>query len=108
MADWVVSDAGTTACNGDYTENGTEDGKPAYEKDGGGMWLYWYGTYWSIYTTKGSENYYYYATEADLPGNPWSSVGGEGGDPAPTVAAVGGNGGGVPVKTAHYRRRRAG
>ena len=54
--DYIVSGAGTAAVNGDYYENGVYNAKPAYEKSGGGAWI-WYkpptGGGWKIGTPGG-------------------------------------------------------
>lgn len=44
MATFTVTNAGTVNVRGDYIENDTNDGKPAYEIVGGGFWLYWSNT----------------------------------------------------------------
>jgi hypothetical protein len=70
-ADYVVTLAGTTAARGDYNANGTYNGHTAYEKVGGGAWLYVNTAFlnmvpepWSIDETKGNESPWYAATEA--------------------------------------------
>ena len=87
MADWTVSGAETAAANGDYSENGVWDGKPAFEKDGGGAWIFWHSGFsvWCIYIFRTSDDRWYYGTGADLPANPWAKSLGD--DPAPTVEA---------------------
>ena len=101
MAVWVVSGAGSPACNGNYIENGTYNGKSAYEKEGGGFWLFWDVMYppppedspssWAIAVTKQpyTSNWYYSSSNVDLPANPWTR---EllGTDPAPTVSLLSG------------------
>ena len=65
-ADYVVTNAGTAAANGDYTENGTFNGVPCYEKSGGASWLYYSvtgeldtGKLWAIYSEKLDGTYWY-------------------------------------------------
>ena len=41
MPDFTVTNAGSPDFNDDYTENGVNVGKPAYEGDVNGMWLYY-------------------------------------------------------------------
>ena len=82
MASWVVADAGTTAVNGTYVENGTLNGKPKYNY--GSYQLGWSGTLWTIST--GSPPRLYYGTGADLPANDWTTDNGT--PPAPIVSAV--------------------
>ena len=95
MAEWRVSGAGTAAANGDYSESGTYAGKPAYQKDGGGAWLYWESSLflvWQIYSTKEILPRWYSGAEGeeDLPANPWEipEVMGTGAAPAPVVTAI--------------------
>lgn len=41
MADYVVTNAGSATFNDTYTENGAFNGKPCYEGDANGNWLYY-------------------------------------------------------------------
>jgi len=65
-ADYVVTNAGTAAANGDYTENGTFNGVPCYEKSSGASWLYYSvageletGKVWAIYSEKLNGTFWY-------------------------------------------------
>jgi len=59
MADYIVTNAGTDAFNDTYTQNGTYNGKPCFQGNTNGMWLY-YGLrgassyYWALDSTKKS------------------------------------------------------
>jgi len=94
MADVTVAGAGDGAYNGNYTENGTYDGKPCYELDGGGAWLYWdstcYAGSWCLFTSKTTYILKtvpaYYGTGADLPANPWSDE--QAAPPNPTLTML--------------------
>lgn len=62
----IVAGAGTTAVNGHYTENGTYNGYPAYELDGGGQWIWMYTEFilfwqWTISPAKDDISSYYYS-----------------------------------------------
>lgn len=50
----VTGDGGPTSPNGEYAENGCQNSRPAYEKNGGGFWLWWSGDYWIISVQKGT------------------------------------------------------
>jgi len=89
-----VSGAGTAACNGDYPENGTNGGKPAYEKVGGGMWIYWPTApalgYWLIGSSKDAPlgaRYYKDGVGATPDEGEWE-LANAGAEPAPTVTVV--------------------
>jgi hypothetical protein len=86
MSDFIVSDAGWELSNGNYTANGTYGGKTAYEKDGGGSWIFWIAA-WLIQENLGSTPPRYYGTGADLPANPWTDAAAPA--PAPTVTSAG-------------------
>jgi len=97
---WQVSGAGDSSYNGIYIQNGTFNDKPAYEKEGGGRWLYyaWYGGpmqyIWTLNTGKydgmGPSMAPYYDGSGDTPAETWYV--GEGTLPAPTVVQGGGGG----------------
>ena len=90
--DYVVTNAGTAAANGDYYENGTYNTKPAYEKDGGGAWIFFaqiVSPYWQIDSAKATQVgtgawYYTIAADATPPTGTWST--GDGDAPAADVA----------------------
>ena len=94
-ADYVVTNAGTAAANGDYTENGTFNSVPAYEKSGGGAWLYYsvtgglpLGKLWAIYSEKLNGTYWYAdQTDGATPTIGEYADGPEGNDPNAIVAA---------------------
>jgi len=101
MADYVVTNAGTSAFNDTYTENGTYNDKPCYQGDTNSMWLY-YGLkfpgahYWVLDSEKKSvssaiEWDYYDATmgSGDTP-TEGTYTHGTGSEPDAEVAAVGG------------------
>ncbi len=90
MADLIVSGAGTPAVNGNYSVNGTFGGKPAYEKDGDGKWLWWEGVAWVFSNAKAAapSEWYYNDDGAGSPdGGVWSTAA-SGTPPPPTVAAI--------------------
>ena len=107
MADWVVSGAGNSDYDGDYTQSGTFNGKPAYV-NANGKWLYWglldmmmfQGPGWCLWSGKFDpidremEDLYWGVNDAALPANNWHvGMGGmEAPAPAPTLAAAGGSG----------------
>ncbi len=49
-ANYVVSGAGETSCNGTYVETGTQNGKPYYVYSNGGTnyAIGWDGSYWKL------------------------------------------------------------
>ncbi len=84
---WKASGAGTSAWDDIYVENGTQNGKPAYEGTINGKWLWWNSTLseWQLTNFKGLGTPGYTGdTGADLPANPWTEVTGD--SPAPTLA----------------------
>jgi len=95
--DYIVTNAGTAAANGNYYENGAYNGLPAYEKDGGGAWLFysaWGGLAnmkaWAIAETKTDlEPSLWYYDQDDTPTPPVGTYadGGYGADPNADVAA---------------------
>jgi len=97
---WIVSGAGDTSYNGTYIQNGTFNGKPAYEKQGGGRWLY-FGYYdcamsyfWTLNVNKynGCDPFMdapYYDGTGEAPSGSWYTSD-WGTPPAPTVAQGGG------------------
>ena len=101
MADYTATGGGNAAYNGDYTQNGTYNGQPAYE-NANGRWLYWATTVmadsWVMCGTKsnGFDTLDYACYAATGITSTWYT--GSGGecleqcDPAPTVAAAGGAG----------------
>jgi len=86
LTGYHVSGAGTDVANGDYVESGTNDGQPAYEKVGGGAWLFWNSRWeaWYIYESKSSFDWYKCPTITGT----WATDIAFGEDPAPTVTRV--------------------
>ena len=85
--DYIVSGAGTSAVNGTYYENGTYRDKPAYEKEGGGAWIFWNNMAgsWAMYSNKNVDNMWYYIGGGDTPPTgTWNKSAGA--SPAPTVS----------------------
>ena len=94
--DYEVSGAGTSAVNGVYVENGTNDGKPKYEFNNNGTTYYLcydesYGGNWLVGTSYGVPQSYYYipSTSDSPPSDGWRENNGL--RPAPTVSVAGPN-----------------
>ena len=86
MPDYTVTNAGTAACNGDYTANGTYNTKPCYEIAGGGMWMRWqsqFDTEWRITDTLGSPGTIYWSYGPNPEDGSWYAS--LGANPPPTV-----------------------
>lgn len=85
----IVSGAGTASVNGNYTENGTEDGKPVYFLNGGGIndKIAWSSTFlqWSI--LNGPLQMYLSVDNVATPDLATTWEIDEGSLPVPTVAA---------------------
>ena len=49
-ADFIVSGIQDPDCTGNYSQNGTYQGEPAYEREDGDFWLYWddFDSFWYI------------------------------------------------------------
>lgn len=86
---WQSTGAGDSNYNGIWLENGTEGGRPAYQNESSGKWLYLYsGSFWVMGPTKGGATQIYYNDGVTLPGTwsippepPWA--------PAPTLSEIG-------------------
>ncbi len=80
---YIVSGAGTEACNGTYNHTGENGGKYAYEIVGGGKWIWWSGAFWYLSNELGAGTQWYYRGGECPDGEDWGLVNGEA--PAPTV-----------------------
>ncbi len=90
MASYVVSGAGTSACNGTYDEHEVYNEVMGYKLIGENMYLFrFYGEVWVIGPTFGEDEpadglYFTINAIATPPSDGWNTLEGE--DPAPTVA----------------------
>lgn len=101
MADYVVAGAGSTEVNGTYVENGTHNGKPAYDYSDYRILYGSIGNKWGIYWDD-MDDYvmsYYYTNEAGdtPPASGWTAA--MGSPPVPTVELDSGNGDGGTARS---------
>ena len=84
---YSVNGAGTPSYDGNYIENGTYNGEPAYESSTGN-WIYWNNNmgepFWSINYELIDDTHSYFTNSATLPGTTWYT-GPDADSPAPTV-----------------------
>jgi len=85
---YEVSDAGTEACNGTYTEDGTNDGVPKYTKTGYMICRVNYMSRWYITDSGLDAAFYINENYAATPPSSGWIVGDEGTESAPTVSLV--------------------
>ena len=75
MADYRVTGTLSPDATGDYTQNGTHNGEPAYERDGDGAYWIW---------SDGGGNWYISAGKGALP-SCWYRTGDIAGEYAPVI-----------------------
>ena len=86
----TVAGAGTSFANGNYTVDGTNEGKPLYTKDGGERQIIWNSSAetWYIYDEDEDEELYYSEEDVATPDLCETWIAFRGDEPVPTVTAI--------------------